>query len=455
MNLKEATRILVLDTIHGAEIIAEELKELGKQAEVFDPYHQSFSKALDYDLVIAPVHLNPNFEVVKQALKMEIPFMSHHKAVKEIARLKSMFSDTKVVEVTGTVGKTAVCELICQLLKNKKVKVLSHTSSVTRFQSAGAEVQFPRIGGAPANVLKVMRIAKEKKLKAEIVVFEISLGLTGIGDVGVITSLEADYRIAGGTKDASAAKIASIQNYAYTDAEEIEGRNRKSAVIVLPDSFAEMQEKRKEELKGFNTNFFGTTAKAKNLWLDGTEHKVFFDGLKTVNGDSVSGGMKFHFEAGFYGDYYRNCLEASFCTVLSLGIPPERVNTGDISAVRGRLKVETRKGRFLIDNSNSGTKLTFLDEITKMARRYSDKMILIAGVESEYVCEGVNEEELKEVVANAARDFVEIIIVGAEFKDKIEGKTVFFSDTLDAALEKAVSDSEEGSVIISNVKTWR
>jgi len=382
--------------------------------------------------------------------------MSHHKAVKEIASLKNLFSDTKVVEVTGTVGKTAVCELICQLLKNKNAKVLSHTSSVTRFQSAGEEVQFPRIGGAPANVLKVMRIASEKKLKPEIAVFEISLGLTGIGDVGVITSLEADYRIAGGTKDASAAKIASIQNYAYAD--EIEGRNRSSAVIVLPNSFAEMPENRKNELKGFNinTNFFGATAKAKNLWLDDTEHKVFFDGLKTVNGDSVSGGMRFNFEAGFYGDYYRNSLEASFCTVLSLGIPPERVNTGDISAVRGRLKVENRKGRFLIDNSNSGTKLTFLDEITEMARRYSsDKMILIVGVESEYVCEGVNEEELKEVVANAARDFIEIIIVGAEFKDKIEGKTVFFSDTLDAALEKAVSDSEEGSVIISNVKTWR
>jgi len=451
MNLKEATRILVLDTIHGAGIIAEELKELGKQAEVFDPYHQTFfSKALDYDLVIAPVHLNPNFEVVKQALKTGIPFMSHHKAVKEIARLKKLFHDIKVVEVTGTVGKTAVCELICQLLKNKKV--LSHTSSVTRFQSVRDEVQFPRIGGAPANVLKVMRIASEKKLKPEIAVFEISLGLTGIGDVGVITSLEADYRIASGTKDASAAKIASIQNYAY----EIEGRNRRSAVIVLPDSFAEMQEKRKNELKGFNTNFFGATAKAKNLWLDDTEHKVFFDGLKTVNGDSVSGGMKFNFETGFYGDYYRNGLEASFCTVLSLGIPPERVNTGDISAVRGRLKVENRKGRFLIDNSNSGTKLTFLDEITEMARRYSDRMILIVGEESKYVCEGVNEEELKEVVANAARDFVEIIIVGAEFKDKIEGESVFFSDSLDAALEKAVvSDSEEGSVIISNVKTWR
>jgi len=450
MNIKEAAKILVLDPIHGAEVIAEELRELGKEVEVFNPYREStFTGDLDYELIIAPVHLNPNFEVVKQALKNGIPFMSHHKAVEEIAAMKNIFADTKVVEVTGTVGKTAVCELICQLLKNKKV--LSHTSSVTRFKSAEEEVQFPRIGGAPANVLKVMRIAKEKKVKSEIAVFEISLGLTGIGDVGVITSLEADYRIAGGTKDASAAKIASIQNYAYADMDEIESRNGRSAVIVLPNSFSEMLAN--IEVKGFNTNFFGATA--KDLWLDDTESKVFFDGLKTVNGDSVSGGMKFNFEAGFYGDYYKNCLEAAFCTVLSLGIPAEEVNTGDISAVSGRLKVDKRKGRFLIDNSNSGTKLKFLDEITEMARRFSDKMILIVGEESEYVCEGVSVEELKEVVENAAGDFVEIIIVGEEFKDKVGGKTVFFSDTLDAALEKAVSDSEEGSVIISNVKTWR
>jgi len=450
MNIKEVSKILVLDPIHGAEVIAEELKELGKEVEVFNPYREStFTGDLDYELVIAPVHLNPNFEIVKQALKNGIPFMSHHKAVEEIAARKNIFADTKVVEVTGTVGKTAVCELICQLLKNKKV--LSHTSSVTRFKSAEEEVQFPRIGGAPANVLKVMGIAKEKNLKPEIAVFEISLGLTGIGDVGVITSLEADYRIAGGTKDASAAKITSIQNYAYTA--KIEGRNRSSVVIVLPDSFSEMLAN--IEVKGFNTNFFGATAKAKNLWLDDTKSKVFFDGLKTVNGDSVSGGMKFNFGAGFYGDYYKNCLEASFCTVLSLGIPPEEVSTGNISAVSGRLKVEKRKGRVLIDNSNSGTKLKFIDEITDMARQFSDKMILIVGEESEYVCEGVSVEELKQVVENAARDFVEIIIVGAEFKEKVGGKTVFFSDTLDVALGKAVSDSEEGSVIISNVKMWR
>lgn len=444
MNIKEASRILVLDPIHGAEVITEELKELGKEAEIFNPYHtfkksltknavhasqQPFLKGLNYDLVIAPVHLNPNFEIVKEALRIGIPFMSHHEAVKEIAAIKNLFADTKVIEVTGTVGKTAVCELICQLLKDKKV--LSHTSSATRFKSAEEEIRFPKLSGTPASVLKVMSIAKEKNLKPDIAVFEVSLGLTGIGDVGVITSLEEDYMIAGGTKAASAVKKASIRNY------------EDKRIVIHPG------------LSGVNVggNTYGD--KDKNLWIDGRGNKITFNRLRTINDDFISGEIAFKpFDSYIGVGYYRNSLEAAFCTVLSLGVPPEEVNT-EVSTVKGRMKVEKIKGRFLIDNSNSGTKLKFLDEITGDARRISEKMILIIGEESEYVCEGVSVEELKEVVENRASEFVEIIIVGEAFKKKIEGKNVFFSAGLDAALEKAVNDSEEGFVIISNVKTWR
>ena len=443
MNIKEASGILVLDPIHGAEVIAEELKELGKEAEIFNPYQtfkksltknavhasqQPFLKGLNYDLVIAPVHLNPNFEIVKQTLKKGIPVMSHHEAVKEIAAIKNLFAGIKVVEVTGTVGKTAVCELICQLLKDK-FKVLSHTSSATRFKSAEEEIRFPRLGGTPANVLKVMSIAKEKNLKPDIAVFEVSLGLTGIGDVGVITSLEEDYMIAGGTKAASAVKKASIRNY------------EDKSIVVHPG------------LSGVNVDGNTYGDKDKNLCVE--ENKVVFNGLRTINDDFISGELAFKpFDSYIGAGYYGKSLEAAFCTVLSLGVPPERVNT-EVSTVKGRMKVEKIKGRFLIDNSNSGTKLKFLDEITEDARRISEKMILIIGEESEYVCEGVSVEELKEVVKNRASEFVEIIIVGEAFKKKIEGKNVFFSAGLDAALEKAVNDSEEGFVIISNVKTWR
>jgi UDP-N-acetylmuramyl pentapeptide synthase len=433
MNVKEASRILVLDPIHGAGIIAEELNELGKEAEVFDPYHQTFTKALNYDLVIAPVHLNPNFEIVKQALKMEIPFMTHHEAVREIAAVKNLFDGIKVVEVTGTIGKTSTCELICQLLKNKfKFEVLSHTSSVTRFTSPNDTQIFPKLGGTPANVLKIMGIASEKNLKPDIAVFEISLGLTGIGDVGVITSLKEDYRIAGGTKDASAVKKASIKNFGDR------------SIVVHPGLLIS------------DVNMSGNTFgdKAKNLWIK--ENKVIFNRLRTINGDFINGEIAFKpFDSFIDTEYYRNSLEAACCTVLSLGIPPREVNTENISAIEGRMKLEKLKGRFLIDNSNSGTKLKFLDEIIELARRLSEKMILIVGEESEHVCEGVGVEELQKVVEQRASDFVGIIIVGEEFNGKIKGKNVFFSDDLDAALEKAINDSGEGSVIVSNVKTWR
>lgn len=432
MNITEAaSKILVLDPIHGAEVIAEELKELGKDAEVFNPYREStFTNRLNYDLVIAPVHLNPNFEIVKHALKNNIPFMTHHEAVKEIAAMKNLFDGIKVIEVTGTIGKTSTCELISQLLKNK-FKVLLHTSSSTRFVSLEDTVIFPKLGGAPANVLKVMEIAKEKNLKPDIAVFEISLGLTGIGDVGVITSLKEDYRIAGGTKDASTVKTASIKAFGV------------KSIVVHPGLLL-------PEVNGAE-NSFGI--KAKTLWVK--ENKVVFNQLGTINGDFISGEIAFKPVDSFIGTaFYRDPLEAAFCTVLSLGVPPEEINT-TISAVGGRMKLEKLKGRFLIDNSNSGTKLKFIGEITEMARRISEKMILIVGVESRYVCEGVDLEELKKVVAQRASDFVEVIIVGADFKGKIEGKNVFFSDRLDTALDKAVDDSEEGSVIVSNVKTWR
>ena len=452
MELKEASKILVLDPIHGAEVIAGELKELGKEVEIFNPYRetfldQTFFKGLNFDLVIAPVHLSPNFEIIKQALKNNIPFLTHHEAVKEIAAIKNLFANIKVVEVTGTIGKTSTCELINQLVEGKRV--LLHTSSSTRFISPDNTQIFPRLGGTPANVLKVMSIAKEKILSPDIAVFEVSLGLTGIGDVGVITSLKEDYRIAGGTKDASAVKKASLQNY------------ENKGIIVHPGLFLSHISVRE--------NIFG--GRDRNLWIEGKENispyracgvvgqspTVIYNRLRTITGNFISGEIAFKpFDSYMNTEFYRDPLEAAFCAVLSLGIAPEEINT-DVSPVVGRMKLEKIKGRFLIDNSNSGTKLKFLGEIAEMARRISEsgKMILIIGAESEYVCEGVDLEELKKVVEQRASDFHEIIIVGEEFKQKIEGKNVFFATELDAALEKAVSDSEEGFAIISNVKTWR
>ena len=196
--------------------------------------------------------------------------------------------------------------------------------------------------------------------------------------------------------------------------------------------------------------------------------------MKTIDGKIISGSLNFApFKWRIGSDYYRSCLEAALCAVLSLGIAPEELNTREITAVAGRMKVEELKGRILIDNSNSGTKLKFISGLVDAAshlypyhsereqrqKQIKKKMILIIGEDSPYVCEGINVDELKEVVemANERSDFKEIIIVGDRFRAEAEfaSVSVSFASDLDTALNNAIDVSGEGDVIISNVKTWR
>jgi len=446
LRIEDASRILVLDPIHGAEVIADALKELGKDVDIFNPYREpSFRGDLNYDLVIAPVHLNPNFEVMKQVLNARIPHITHHEAVKELVSLNDLFSDLNAIEITGTVKKTTTCELIYQLLRGRK-NIIMHTSSGTRYESAdGEEVRLPRLSGTPANVLKVMLMARDKGLKPEIAIFEISLGLTGSGDVGVITSLEHDYRIAGATKMASAAKMASIKNC--------------DGIVVHPGLPL-------SSVVHDNSNSYGD--RGENLRIEGI--RAVFNDLRTIDGGIINGSLDFEpFKWRIAGDYYRNCLEAALCAVLSLGIAPEELNTVGITAVAGRMKVEALKGRILIDNSNSGTKLRFISELVDVASHLSEqeraqgqgqkKMILIIGEDSPYVCEGINVDELKEVVemANGRSIFKAIIIVGDRFRAEagFASASVSFASDLNTALNNAIDATEEGDVIISSVKTWR
>ena len=455
LKIEDASRILVLDPIHGAEVIADALKELGKEVDIFNPYREpTFRGDLDYDLVIAPVHLNPNFEIMKQVLNAHIQLINHHEAVKELVSLNNPFSGLHVIEITGTVKKTTTCELIYQLLRGMEKNIILHTSSGTRYKSAdGGEIKLPRLSGTPANVLKVMLLARDMDLNPEIAIFEISLGLTGSCDVGVITSLEDDYKIAGATKTASAAKIASIKNCS-------------DGIVVHPGlSLSSVVH------DNSNSNSYGD--RGENLWIE--EVRAVFNKLKTIDGKIISGSLNFApFKWRIGSDYYRSCLEAALCAVLSLGIAPEELNTREITAVAGRMKVEELKGRILIDNSNSGTKLKFVSELVDAAshlRQYPSErargekqkqmkqMILIIGEDSPYVCEGINVDELKEVVemANERSDFKEIIIVGDRFRAEaeFEGVPVSFASDLDTALNNAVEATGEGDVIISSVKTWR
>jgi len=437
-SIESAERILVLDTIHGGSILVEELRLLGKDAFGLNPYRTTSPPAHDFDLVISPVHLSPALlKAVLRELRSEPKVISHHDAVREIVLAASLLECVRAVEVTGTTAKTTVCELLRQMLRGKSV--LSLTSAGTRFSDGKKkEVSLTRLSITPASILKALRLASENGLDAEFAVFEVSLGLTGVGSVGVLTSLSEDYAIAGGTSSASNAKKASLRNF--------------KGILVVP----------------LSCDVSAPAARAvnivsKDLYLRGD---VAFFCLNTLNASDIApSSAKCKIEGHVrlrlnFCDcaFYRKCVEIALTAALSLGVPPEELNTS-LQAVPARLSVVEWRRRVLVDNSNSGTKLRFLGEALALAERFKrqrgQEKVLIVGEEARYVCEGVGVDELRKIVEAKHAEFTKIIVVGDNFSGVFPYENVIISKSLQEALEEAVKSTGEGAIIVSMVKTWR
>ena len=444
-SIKSAERILVLDTIHGGSILVEELRLLGKEAFGLNPYRTTSPPAHDFDLVISPVHLNPAMlEAVLRELRGSPKVISHHDAVREIAHAANLLerggaAAAVAVEITGTTAKTTVCELLCQMLRGKSV--LSLTSAGTRFSDGKKEVSLTRLSITPASILKALRLASENGLDAEFAVFEVSLGLTGVGSVGVLTSLSEDYAIAGGTSSASNAKKASLRNF--------------KGILVIPSS----------------CDVFAPAAKAvnivsKDLYLRGDIAFFRLNALKHTeahSSESIEGRIRIHLSCDCA--FYRKCAEFALAAALSLGVPPEELNTS-LQAVPARLSVVEWRRRVLVDNSNSGTKLQFLGEALALAESIAEKQkqenkekrrhekVLIVGEEARYVCEGIDFDELRKIVEEKHAEFTKIIVVSDNFSGAFP-HNVIVSKSLQEALEEAVKSTGEGAIIVSMVKTWR
>ncbi|MCW7079476.1 MAG: coenzyme F430 synthase [Candidatus Methanospirare jalkutatii] len=443
-SIESAERILVLDTIHGGSILVEELRLLGKEAFGLNPYRTTSPPAHDFDLVISPVHLNPALrEAVLRELRGSPEVISHHDAVREIVQATSLLEGVRAVEVTGTTAKTTVCELLCQMLRGKSV--LSLTSAGTRFSDGKKEVSLTRLSITPASILKALRLASESGLNAEFAVFEVSLGLTGVGSVGVLTSLSEDYAIAGGTSSASNAKKASLRNF--------------KGILVVPSS----------------CDVSAPAARAvnivsKDLYLRGDvaffHLNTLLNSEKHASHDIAPSSAKCRIEGHVrlclnFCDcaFYRKCVEIALTAALSLGVPPEELNTS-LQAVPARLSVVEWRRRVLVDNSNSGTKLQFLGEALALAERFKcqkrgQEKVLIVGEEARYVCEGVGVDELRKIVEAKHAEFTKIIVVGDDFSDVFPYENVIISKSLQEALEEAVKSTGEGAIIVSMVKTWR
>lgn len=394
-------RVLVIDTIHGGLDIARYLNGKGHFTDTVDIYlgksgiDAATAASRDYDLAVVPVHLDPAHPLVRS---LSIPSITHHDAVRWIL---GKDRPRPFVEITGARGKTTTA---CALAHTMDGPGILHTSMGT-YRFPGKELLF-RKSITPASVLPAAAVAFREN---GWLISEVSLGCTGAGDYGIITSGE-DYLFAGGKRHALAEKVRSA------------GRMPRLLVAPGVDAPGAVRVESAALVQGGSCRYHCTGG-------DGT----FSSPLLSLQG-------------------YRIPLMLAAAAGCELSADPRKLSS--FPAIPGRMSVSSESGIRIIDNANSGTNAQTTIDAGEYARKISgtDEITLVIGQEAGAVCEGFPSDEIMAAVSRIRP--ARLILVGDAGIGECAGIPVTRAGTLADGTAIARSMTKQGSIVLS-VKCWR
>jgi len=431
--------VAVLDTIHGGKAICRKLREMDAGAVAIDIYQEvSPPDVIDqFDIVVAPIHAAT--PLIERARLLKIPVMTHHKVVGDILRESNALSDKLVFEITGVRGKTTVSLLLAGLYSDKQLLLLSSTG--LEIYDRGNCIAKEKLSITPASMLTAIDTIDVRQLNPDVLIFEVSLGGAGVADIGIITSLLPEYRIASNSRSSTEAKLQMVSNA------------KKGSLIVAGSCEGDT------ELLSVHCNSFGK--RGSNVSYDDGKSKdrtmkAVYDQLMTIDGSFISGEIAFTSAEHYDLDSYANSILCFITAALSANSDPKKIASTltTFKGIEGRMSLARVKNRLLIDNSNSGlTPALARHAITYGLefKKRGNKAVLIIGEEAHNVCEGMNPEEVALISLDSTLDGV--ILVGERMHSK--RSRVIQAASLETALSKALGLTKEGDIIISCVKKWR
>jgi len=404
--------ILVLDTIHGGKTIGEAFAARGDRVDCVDVYRSrsipDVATALtrNYDLIVAPVHLDPNHPLLHYS---RAPIISHHEAVRQLLGEKT---PEPMIEITGTRGKTTTAHALAFLMGGAGIL---HTSTGT-YQYPEKKV-LSQSSITPASVLAAAGLAYG--INGWLIIEE-SLGLTCSGTLGIITSDE-DYVIAAGKKSALSTKVTSAQHCRQ---------------LLL----------------------------ARNIAADCIKRCVHIEDVATCKGTECSltiAGKTCRFSNPLLElPGYQSSLMLAAAAAMLQGNDPYPLS--QFSALPGRMSVSYDRGVLVVDNANSGTNLATTVEAARYARSIAgkDTITLVIGQEEGdgAVCEGFAFDQIRVAIDQIRPEHV--IWVGTFPKPETPASYGHASPvsvntaSLAEAYASALQITDPGSIVLA-VKIWR
>ena len=231
---------LVIDLTHGGVKISISLAKKGKNVLAYDLYNtlkpidaemlavynveiirlEDLADFKGYMNVIYPIHMPLTFEEIKSYNpNLNYTFKSHHESIREI--LDDWGEDILKIEVTGVKGKTTSVFMLKEILIEDNPLILSSLGALL-YENNKEIILKKNISITPANIKETIDLAykvanpickiadgvveSENLRKYNSAIFESSLGVSGIGDVGLLLNIAEDYPIAKGKSSASKAK---------------------------------------------------------------------------------------------------------------------------------------------------------------------------------------------------------------------------------------------------------
>ena len=454
------TNVAVLDMTHAGIIIAEKLADLGLNVTAIDVYRtvdETILSALEsdhciitskdpipvdeFDLIVSPVHLDPRYVMLTDAREKGIEIITHHRAVGHILSVPGSLEDARVIEITGSKAKTSSASLLAKML-SMKMKVVLHTSrGLELWEEGNSKLLYSGLSIAPGSILLAVDKLNELGIAADCYILEVSIGLTGSADLGVITTLEPDYLIAASTSNASDSKMGALS---YGKTEEV--------------FFLNARDREAMDMAESNNRNYHTFSDSDEIYAD---LQTYFEDECVVFRNKEE-GFSSVLSPNYNYSSYVTAFAVSCSVALWMGVPMDEISSvvSSFEGLQGRMQEKELSGRKLIDNSNSGMDIRSvekaldyaLDEFLKCGG--SGRSIMVLGEEAAQVCEGLPPEDVSDLVSRRGNDLKNIILVGERMQG-IVAENIMYASCLEEGLDMAAGLSSDNDTIISCVKCFR
>lgn len=455
----------VLDLTHGGIIIAQKMAQLGHNITAVDVYNTVDTATLadlqnigiktskdpvpvdDIDMIVAPVHLDPNYKMLQQGRNMGTEIITNHKIVGEILSHDKTIAGAKIIEITGTKAKTSTASILAAMLSRKMNVVLHTTRGLEYWENGTASLIYQGLSIAPGSILHAVDrtasyIASNPKsnIAPDVYIFEVSIGGTGYADIGILTTLTQDYKIANNTTWSSDAKMQILDN-----------AKPGSTLIINCTDDAATGRKLDNSVKTVTFSESKDCTGDMNLTLDKRAIVMNSGGnlMSVINA-----------KPDYDVESYTIAMAAATTAALEIGVELDDIKDtlADFEGLSGRMRKQAFEGKTLIDNSNSGMNIISVEKSLAYAStlqiKKKGRIIMILGEEAAQVCEGLPPEDVSGFLHREGQNIDELVLVGERMR-AVKHKNAHYADSLPQGLSVASGIAGDDDLILSCVKCFR